>query len=266
MKLPIYQVDAFASKTFEGNPAAICPLKQWLDDDTMLSIAGENNLSETAFYVMTSKGFHIRWFTPTTEVDLCGHATLAAAHVIFNEFDYQADSISFESRSGLLSVKKNDSLLEMDFPAQPATACDLPTELEQAFSIKPLECLESEDYLLVFNSEADIINAEPKLELLKNIKRRGVIITAESSSYDFVSRFYAPKYGIDEDPVTGSAYTQLAPYWETRLGKNQFHAKQLSTRGGEVYCGTHFGDMGKRVSIAGTAVKYLQGEITITTK
>lgn len=262
MKLPIYQVDAFAGKTFEGNPAAICPLKQWLDDDIMLSVAEENNLSETAFYVMTSRGFHIRWFTPTTEVDLCGHATLAAAHVIFNEFDYQGDSISFESRSGTLRVTKNDSLLVMDFPAQPATTCKLPAELEQAFSVKPVECLESEDYILVFNNEEEIKNAQPRLELLKNIKRRGVIITAESSSYDFVSRFFAPKCGIDEDPVTGSAYTQLAPYWKNRLGKHQFHARQLSKRGGEVYCES----VGDRISIAGTAVKYLQGEITITTK
>jgi len=259
MKLPIYQVDAFASKTFEGNPAAICPLKSWLDDDVLLSIAAENNLSETAFYVMTPKGFHIRWFTPTTEVDLCGHATLATAYVIFNEFDYQGDSISFDSRSGILTVKKNDDLLEMDFPTQPATNCDLPPELEHAFSIKPIECLEAEDYILVFNTEDEILNAQPKLELLKDIKRRGVIITARSEKYDFISRFFAPKYGIDEDPVTGSAYTQLAPYWKNKLGKNQLHAKQVSKRGGEVFCE----DLGERISIAGTAVKFLQGEITL---
>lgn len=259
MKLPIYQVDAFARKTFEGNPAAICPLKEWLDDDVLLSIAEENNLSETAFYVMTSKGFHIRWFTPTTEVELCGHATLATAYIIFNEFDYQGDSIVFESRSGLLTVTKNDNLFTMDFPAQPATSCDLPSALEKAFAATPVECLEAEDYLLVFNNEDEILNAQPRLELLKDIDLRAVIITAPSQRFDFVSRVFAPKYGIDEDPVTGSAYTQLAPYWKNKLGKSQLHAKQVSKRGGEIFCET----LGDRVRISGSAVKYLQGEITI---
>ncbi|MCW8900169.1 MAG: PhzF family phenazine biosynthesis protein [Gammaproteobacteria bacterium] len=259
MKLPIYQVDAFASKAFTGNPAAICPLQDWLTDEVMQSIAEENNLSETAFFVATEKGFHIRWFTPTTEVELCGHATLAAAFVIFNELNYQGNSISFESKSGLLTVVQKESLLVMDFPAQPATACDLPAAIKLAFDIEPSECLQSQDYILVFDHEAEVLNARPKLEHLKNIELRGVIITAKSSHYDFVSRFFAPKYGINEDPVTGSAYTQLTPYWEKKLGKKSFHAKQLSSRGGEVYCEA----LGERVSIAGTAIKYLQGEITI---
>lgn len=259
MKLPIYQVDAFASKAFEGNPAAVCPLKEWLDDDVLLSIAEENNLSETAFYVMTSKGFHIRWFTPTTEVDLCGHATLATAYIIFTEFDYPGDSIVFESRSGMLTVKKSGALFDMDFPSQPATKCDLPNVVEQAFEAQAIECLQSQDYIILFESEDDVINAQPKLELLKDIDLRAVIITAPSQRFDFVSRVFAPKYGIDEDPVTGSAYTQLAPYWKNKLGKNQLHAKQVSIRGGEVFCEA----LGDRVRISGSAVKYLQGEITI---
>lgn len=259
MKLPIYQIDAFASKAFEGNPAAICPLQNWLADEVMQSIAEENNLSETAFFVPTKNSFHIRWFTATTEVDLCGHATLAAAFVIFNELNYKNDSISFESRSGILTVIKKESLLVMDFPAQPPSLCDLPQDIKQAFDFEPIECLKSEDYIVVLKNETDILNAKPKLELLNNIDLRGVIITAKSDNYDFVSRFFAPKYGINEDPVTGSAYTQLTPYWENKLGKKSLHAKQLSSRGGELFCEAH----GDRVSIAGSAIKYLQGDIII---
>lgn len=259
MKLPIYQIDAFASKAFEGNPAAICPLQKWLEDDVLLSVAEENNLSETAFIVPTKNGFHIRWFTPTTEVDLCGHATLAAAFVIFNELNYQHESISFESKSGILTVIKKEALLVMDFPAQPPIPCDLPNEINQAFAVTPIECLKSEDYIVVLKNETDVLNAKPKLELLNKIDLRGVIITAQSDNYDFVSRFFAPKYGINEDPVTGSAYTQLTPYWEKKLNKTMLHAKQLSRRGGELFCES----LGERVTIAGSAVKYLQGEIII---
>ena len=259
MKLPLYQIDAFAKNAFEGNPAAICPLDTWLSDEILLSIPEENNLSETAYFVKTEKGFHIRWFTPTTEVDLCGHATLAAAFVIFNELGYKENSISFESKSGVLRVVKDNDLLIMDFPTQAPTACELPTEIKQAFDVSPVECLKAEDYILVFNNENEILNAKPKLELLKNIDLRGVIITAPSKDYDFVSRFFAPKYGINEDPVTGSAHTQLIPYWSEKLSKNKFSAKQVSNRGGELFCAL----LGERVSIAGYAVKYLQGEIEI---
>ena len=259
MKLPIYQVDAFAKHVFEGNPAAVCPLKTWLADDVLQAIAAENNLSETAFYVMTSQGFHIRWFTPSCEVDLCGHATLATAHIIFNEFNYPQPSISFESRSGILTVTKKDTLLVMNFPAQPPTPCDLPADIEKAFGTKPIKCLKAADYILVFENEEDIFNAKPELALLKNIDLRGVMITAKSDNYDFILRFFAPKYGIDEDPVTGSAYTQLVPYWQDKLGKTTLHAKQVSKRGGEVFC-EYLHD---RISIAGSAVNYLQGEISI---
>ena len=259
MKIPTYQIDAFANKVFQGNPAAICPLNERLPDETLIAIAEENNLSETAYFIETNKGFHIRWFTPTTEVDLCGHATLAAAYVIFNELGYKENSIVFESRSGKLNVKKDNDLLVMDFPAQPASDCELPVEIKQAFNIEPVECLKSEDYILVFNNEDDILKAKPKLELLKNIDLRGVIITSRSKSYDFISRFFAPKYGINEDPVTGSAHTQLIPYWAKKLSNNKLHAKQVSKRGGELFCELH----NDRVSIAGYAIKYLQGQIEI---
>jgi len=259
MKLSIYQIDAFAEKPFEGNPAAICPLEKWLPDNVMLSIAKENNLSETAFFVTTSNGFHIRWFTPSTEVDLCGHATLAAAYVIFHCFDYKNETIYFESKSGILSVSKSASHLVMDFPAQPPIICDVPKEIEEALGVKPLECLRSEDYIVVLNNESEVLAAKPNLNILRNLDLRGVIITSKSNDFDFVSRFFGPKCGIDEDPVTGSAHTQLAPYWSKQLSKNILHAKQLSSRGGELYCEIS----SDRVIISGKAVKYLQGEIEI---
>jgi PhzF family phenazine biosynthesis protein len=259
MKLPLYQVDAFAKKAFEGNPAAICPLQKWLPDEVLLSIAEENNLSETAFFISTDKDFHIRWFTPTIEVDLCGHATLAAAFIIFNELNYKQDQIIFESKSGSLTVTRNNTLLVMDFPAQTPVICELPGEIEQAFSVKAIEVLKSEDYIIVVDNENDVLTAKPNLSLLNTIDLRGVIITARSNYYDFVSRFFAPKCGIDEDPVTGSAHTQLVPYWANQLDKNILHAKQLSSRGGELYCE----NLGNRVTISGYAIKYLQGEIEI---
>jgi PhzF family phenazine biosynthesis protein len=260
MKLALYQVDAFASQPFEGNPAAVCPLRQWLPDEVMQSIAAENNLSETAFFVETGQGFQLRWFTPTTEVDLCGHATLASAHVLFHELGFTGDRISFESKSGMLTVSRHADLLQLDFPAQPAMPCETPAEIIQAFGITPVECLRSEDYLVVFDNEQDIETAQPDLGVLGKLDLRGVMITARSNAYDFVVRFFAPKYGIDEDPVTGSAYTQLTPYWSDVLGKDKLHARQLSGRGGEVFCQMS----GERVLIAGKAVKYLAGEIDIS--
>jgi len=213
VELTLYQIDAFASKPFEGNPAAVCPLDEWLPEKIMQSIAEENNLSETAFFIPTGNGFHIRWFTPTSEVDLCGHATLATAYVLFNILRYKDDKIVFDSKSGILTVTKDDELLVMDFPAQPPFLCDIPEEIVKAFDIAPIECLKSEDFIVVFKHENDIESANPDFEQLKKLDLRGVIITAKSSRYDFVARFFAPKYGVPEDPVTGSAYTQLAPYW-----------------------------------------------------
>ncbi len=259
MKIPIYQIDAFAEKPFEGNPAAVCPLESWLPDALMQLIAEENNLSETAFFVPTQTGFHIRWFTPTTEVDLCGHATLAAAHVLFHCLGYESDHIEFESRSGLLNVSRAGELLVLDFPAQPPVICETPIQILHAFGIEPVECLKAEDYVVVFELEEDVLSADPNLELLAELDGRGVIITAPSESYDFVCRFFAPKQGINEDPVTGSSFTQLAPYWSGRLGHSKLYAKQASSRGGEVICELK----GERVEIAGRAMKYLQGEIEV---
>lgn len=259
MKLPIYQIDAFAEKTFEGNPAAVCPLEKWIPDALMQVIAEENNLSETAFFVPTATGFHIRWFTPTVEIDLCGHATLAAAHVLFHSLGYDQDIIRFESRSGVLNVSKEGALLVLDFPTQPPVPCEPPEYILHAFGVEPVACLKAEDYIVVFEFDEDVLLADPNLELLKKLDARGVVITAPSESYDFVSRFFAPKYGIDEDPVTGSSFTQLIPYWSNRLGQGKLTAKQLSQRGGEVFCELN----GQRVLIAGRAVTYLQGEIDL---
>ncbi len=261
MELSLYQIDAFASKLFEGNPAAVCPLDEWLSDKTMQSIAEENNLSETAFFIPKNQGFSIRWFTPKGEVDLCGHATLATAYVLFDLLGYKRDTVEFDSRSGLLRVVKKNEQLVMDFPAQPPVMCDMPKEIEKAFDITPVECLKSEDYLVVFEHEIDVESAKPDMGQLTKLDLRGVIITAKSSCYDFVARFFAPKYGIPEDPVTGSAYTQLAPYWASKIGSKRFRAKQVSPRGGELACEV----VDDRVLISGKALKYLEGKITIET-
>jgi PhzF family phenazine biosynthesis protein len=259
MKLPVYHINAFASELLKGNPAAVCPLEEWLSDDIMQKIAFENNLSETAFFVPKNSGFHIRWFSPTNEVDLCGHATLASAYVLFNILDYNQNIIEFDSKSGLLKVIKDDDNLILNFPAQGPTPCDTPQEIINALNITPIECLKSQDLIVVLNDEIDVQNVDPDFEELKKFDLRGVIVTAQSKTCDFVARCFFPGIGIQEDPVTGSAYTQLAPYWASKLGKNLFHAKQLSARGGELICEL-FND---RVLISGKAVKYLEGEINI---
>jgi len=259
MEITLYQIDAFASKLFEGNPAVVCPLEAWLPGEIMQSIAAENNLSETAFFVPKGNGYHIRWFTPVSEVDLCGHATLAAAYVLFNILGYNKDKIEFDSKSGILAVTKDNEWLIMDFPAQPPVVCDIPKEIVKAFDIDPIECLKSEDLIVVFESEIDIESANPDFEQLKKLDFRGVIITAKSTRYDFVARFFAPKYGIPEDPVTGSAYTQLAPYWASKIGSKRFSVKQLSSRGGELTCEI----VEDRVLISGKAIKYMEGKIEI---
>jgi len=261
MEIPLYQIDAFTSKLFKGNPAAVCPLDEWLTDEIMQSIAKENNLSETAFFVPQGNNFHIRWFTPESEVDLCGHATLAAAYVLFNILDYKRDRIKFDSKSGMLAVTKDNKQIVLDFPAQPPVLCDIPKEIREAFDIVPIECLKSEDFVVVFERELDIEAANPDLEPLKKLDLRGVIITAKSYRYDFVARFFAPKYGVPEDPVTGSAYTQLAPYWASKIGSKKFKVKQMSSRGGELSCEI----VGDRVFISGKAIKYLEGKIKIET-
>ncbi len=259
MDLTLYQIDAFANKPFEGNPAAICPLDKWLPDELMQSIATENNLSETAYFVQTANGYHIRWFTPTQEVELCGHATLASAYVIFNILGCNKNEISFDSKSGLLTVKQSNDWIEMDFPSQRPSKCSTPEQIIKAFEETPVECLQSEDYIVVFENESSVINANPNLSLLSELDLRGVAITSKSNNYDFITWFFAPKYGINEDPVTGSAFTQLIPYWSSVLNKQSMNAKQVSMRGGEVGCVYS----GNRVQISGKAVKYLVGAIEI---
>jgi PhzF family phenazine biosynthesis protein len=223
----------------------------------MQAIALENNLSETAFFVATGNSYHIRWFTPLAEVELCGHATLASAHVIFNLLGDDRDSIIFESKSGPLHVTRKDDQLEMDFPVQQPAPCETPHALRQAFDKQLQTCLRGADYILVLHDEAGVADAAPDMSLLSTLDLRGVAITARSDSYDFVCRFFAPKYGINEDPVTGSAFTQLVPYWAQRLGKNEFSARQLSRRGGDVSCAL----AGDRVKIAGQATLYMEGTI-----
>jgi PhzF family phenazine biosynthesis protein len=259
LTLKLYQIDAFAKNIFEGNPACVCPLDKWLNSDIMQKIANENNLSETAFFVKGDDEFHIKWFTPSKEVDMCGHATLASAYVLFDILNYQKDEIIFNSKSGILKVTKDDEKIKMNFPIQEIKKCNIPTNLLNAFEIEPIECYKSMDYILVFEKEEYIINAKPKLELLKDIDNRGVIITSKGKKYDFVNRFFAPKYGINEDSVTGSAFTQLVPYWNKILNKNVFRTKQVSQRGGEVLCELK----DDKVEISGYAKKYFEGTIEI---
>lgn len=260
MKLAIYQIDAFAEKVFEGNPAAVVPLETWLPDSLMQQIAMENNLSETAFFVPAENGFHIRWFTPLAEVDLCGHATLASAYVLFNLLNFEGSEIRFQSRSGILKVKKENNLIVLDFPASSVTEIAIPEEVAKAFHIQPVACFKGRhDFMMVFENEEQVKQLKPDFQQLVLAKTRGVICTSTSENYDFVSRFFAPAVGVNEDPVTGSAHTMLIPFWSKELGNNELIAKQISARGGVVHCK----DCGDRVKIGGKAVTYLVGEITI---
>ncbi len=259
MKLPLYQIDAFAEKPFEGNPAAVVPLQEWLPEATMQAIAEENNLAETAFFVPHNNQFHIRWFTPGNEVRLCGHATLAAAFVLFRCLGYRQERVVFDSLSGKLSVSRSGESLTLDFPTQAPQPCEAPAALIRGLGITPLACHRNEDYLAVLDSEQALAAIEPDHADLRQLDLRGVIVTAPSSTRDFVVRFFAPKYGIPEDPVTGSAYTQLIPYWSARLGKTRLSARQLSRRGGNLQCEL----AGDRVRISGSAVKYMEGTIEV---
>lgn len=259
MNLKIYQVDAFSQQVFSGNPAAICPLEEWLPDNILQAIAAENNLSETAFFVAEEDAYHLRWFTPVAEVDLCGHATLASAYVLFNLLNIKSEQIRFSTRSGILTVARNASGLQMDFPSQQAIPCEAPSTLIDGLGITPLACWVGEDYVVQLRNEAAVKQVNPDFSHLKQLDKRGVIITSESQQYDFVSRFFAPKYGIDEDPVTGSAHTLLAPIWAKKLQKTLLSAKQISQRGGELTC--EF--TGDRVLLSGQCAHYLTGEINL---
>ena len=259
MKQKIYQIDAFADKVFSGNPAAVCPLDQWLSDDILQKIAMENNLAETAFYVKKDNQYQIRWFTPTVEVDLCGHATLAAAFVLFNHESHSENIIHFYSpRSGVLTVTKNGELLTLNFPTDILKQMELCDEIIDCFDIKPQLVLKGKtDYFLVFDKEDEIRKITPVFDAISKLKGRGVIITAKGGKVDFVSRFFAPQSGINEDPVTGSAHTTLIPYWAKRLGKTELTAIQLSERKGYLQC-SYLND---RVEISGQGKLYLIGEI-----
>lgn len=259
MRIPIYQVDAFAGQVFEGNPAAVCPLQEWISDEQMQNIAMENNLSETAFFVKQGDRYQLRWFTPTTEVDLCGHATLASAHVLFEHLGYDGPVVRFDCNSGELTVKKQDGQLVMDFPIAALHETPPPAFLEEAVGVPAKELYRDTDYLYVVETEQQVRNLDPDIRLLGKADVRGIIITAPGRETDFVSRFFAPAAGVDEDPVTGSAHTMLTPYWSRRLGKDELVGRQVSQRGGTIHCKQR----GNRVELAGSAQTFLQGEIKI---
>lgn len=261
MKLPIYQADAFTNTLFGGNPAAVCPLAEWLPDETMQKIAIENNLAETAFFVKTDGGYKLRWFTPEYEIDLCGHATLASAHILFTELGYEGDTIHFETvKAGTLTVMRNGDKYTLDFPSRPPIPIEAPNGLVEALGEKaPVAFLRSRDYFIVYEKEQDIKDLAPDFLALSKFDTVGIIVTAPGDQVDFVSRFFAPGAGIPEDPVTGSAHCNLIPYWAKKLGKTSLHAYQLSARKGELWCE----DAGSRVMMTGNAVTYLRGEIVV---
>ena len=261
MTIPIYQADAFTSELFGGNPAALCPLNEWPADEVMQKIAFENNLAETAFFVKTDDGYHLRWFTPELEIDLCGHATLATAHIIFTELGFTGPSINFSTeKAGVLVVTKNGDRYTLDFPSRPPYAAEMPDGLLEGLNNKmPIAVMRSRDYFLVYENEQDIIDMQPNHFLLSKIDAIGIIVTAPGKEVDFVSRFFAPACGVPEDPVTGSAHCNLIPYWAEKLGKTELHAYQLSARKGELWCEFK----GERVLMSGKAVTYLKGEIYI---
>ena len=262
MKYTLYQIDTFTDTIFHGNSAAVVPLgTDWLSDQDMQSIAMENNLSETAFFINKGDMFHIRWFTPTTEVDLCGHATLAAAFVLFYHERFEKNTIFFDSRSGILNVRKEaGGMLTLDFPADEISETGITGELSACFHAKPEKIFRGKtDYMFVFSKEEDIIDPGYSLSNIAAVNCRGIIITAPGKECDFVSRFYAPQSGVDEDPVTGSAHTTLVPYWSGRLGKKEMTAAQLSHRTGYLWCR----DLGARVEISGNAVLYMKGELYV---
>ena len=263
MKILIFQVDAFTDHLFGGNPAAVCPLDAWLPDEFMQLIAMENNLAETAFFVRESDLFHIRWFTPLVEVDLCGHATLATAFVLFEKLNYKGEKITFSSRSGMLNVTRTADLLTLDFPKDSIEPIRAPLELITTLGFQPIETYKGKtDWMFVLGSQKEVEDYLPDWTALGKVDSRGIIITAKGDEADFVSRFFAPQSGIPEDPVTGSAHTTLAPYWAEKLKKNELSAVQLSQRKGHLWCKV----TGDRVEISGNARIYMTGEIELDVK
>jgi len=264
MKLKLYQIDAFTDKVFGGNPAAVCPLQKWLSDGLMQKIAMENNLAETAFIVLEKDRYAIRWFTPSVEVDLCGHATLASAYALFHYEGHAGDEILFHSpRSGPLKVTRKGALLTLDFPIDVYEPVALTPQLTDGLSIMPREAFKGKtDFMLVFDSEEQVRNVQPDFQKIATLPGRGVIVTAKGDTADFVSRFFAPQAGVNEDPVTGSAHTTLTPYWAGKLGKTTLTARQLSARQGDLQCRL----AGDRVEIGGFAKPYLIGQIDVEEK
>lgn len=259
MKLPLYQIDAFASRVFSGNPAAVCPLPDWLPDATMQAVAAENNLAETVFFVGAGGRYRIRWFTPLQEIDLCGHATLASADVILKTLEPGLPEVQFDSASGVLRVGRDGERLVLDFPARPPAPVPVGDEMAAALGARPLEARKARDLMLVFPDEGAVKGLAPDMARVAALDAFAVIATAPGRSSDFVSRFFAPRAGIPEDPVTGSAHCTLVPYWSERLGKTKLHALQVSPRGGELFCELR----GERVLMAGHTVRYLEGTIEI---
>ena len=259
-KIPIYQIDAFTAERFRGNPAAVCILQEWLPDETMQNIAAENNLAETAFVVSKGNSHELRWFTPKVEVDLCGHATLATAFVFKEHLNYEPEEMSFRTRSGVLKVVFGGNIMSMLFPSRPGTICEPPRQVIDGIKVQPVEVLKSvEDFMVVLRNEAEVVGLKPDLGIISKLEGRGMIVTSRGNEVDFVSRFFAPHAGIDEDPVTGSSHTTLIPYWSKKLHKKSMIALQVSKRGGRLFCE----DLGDKVKIAGKAVTYLTGEITV---
>lgn len=262
MLIELYQIDAFTNEVFGGNPAAVCPLNSWLPDQILLNIAKENNLAETAYFIHKKDNiFHLRWFTPEIEMDLCGHATLGSAFVVLNCLNYKFDHVIFETMSGNLIVRQTDGYLEMQFPSRPAALSELPKIISDALSIQPSEVYKARDYLLIYNSEEDIAKLKVSASILEAIDTSpgGIITSAKGNTVDFVSRFFTPGAAVFEDPVTGSAHCTLVPFWADRLEKSKLHASQISERHGELFCRLD----NETVFIKGNAVKYLVGNIEI---
>jgi PhzF family phenazine biosynthesis protein len=259
LQIPCYIVDAFTARVFGGNPAAVCPLRHWLPDSVLQNIAAENNLSETAYFIRDNDSFHLRWFTPALEIDLCGHATLASAFLLFSEMGFKDSQIRFHSRSGELSAQRRGDVIELDFPSRPPQPCPAPPNLVRALGRTPREVLKSRDYFAVFDSPEEIAELKPDMKQLAELDSLGVIVTAQGTDADFVSRFFAPKAGVPEDPVTGSAHCSLIPFWAQRLGKSELFARQISKRGGELRCR----NLGDSVGIGGHAVVYSRGTILV---
>jgi PhzF family phenazine biosynthesis protein len=259
MEIPLYQVDAFTDRVFAGNPAAVCPLEQWLDDELLQNIAAENNLSETAFFVPEFEGYRLRWFTPACEVDLCGHATLASAFVLMNVLGSEQNEVRFQSRSGELRVSRDGDMYSLDFPSRAPQRVKPTPSLIAGLGVEPDEVWRARDYMAVFATEQHVRALTPDMAKLAACDTFAIIATAPGRTTDFVSRFFAPNRGVPEDPVTGSAHCTLVPYWSQRLGKTSLHACQVSKRGGQLWCE----DQGARVKISGRAVLFSSGKIQL---